>query len=159
MTTPLARLAAHLAWADAEVLRSLREAVDPDSAVVELFGHVLGAEAVWLARLETRPSEVAVWPSLSLDECEALSRRSADALATLVAELSVADLARNITYINSAGMQFTSTIEDILLHVCMHGAYHRGQIARALRQAGQIPAPTDYIGFVRGAPAAGRAGR
>jgi uncharacterized damage-inducible protein DinB len=149
---------AHLAWADAEVLRSLREAKDRDPAVVALFGHVLGAEAVWLARVEGHRSDVAVWPALSLDECEALSRRSAETLAGLVRGLTESDLTRSITYVNSAGLQFTSTIEDILLHVCMHGSYHRGQIARALRQAGQAPAPTDYIGFIRGAPAAGRVG-
>ena len=158
MTTHLARLVAHLAWADAEVLRSLRQAQNPDPAVVELFGHVLGAEAVWLARVEGRPADVAVWPSLTMDESEILSQRSAAALATLVARLTADDLSRGVTYTNSAGRQFTSIIEDILLHLCLHGTYHRGQIARALRQAGQIPAPTDYIGFIRGVPAAGRQG-
>ena len=38
----------------------------------------------------------------------------------------------------------------------LHGAYHRGQIALLLREGGAEPAPTDYIAFVRGAPAATR---
>jgi uncharacterized damage-inducible protein DinB len=38
----------------------------------------------------------------------------------------------------------------------LHGAYHRGQIALLIRQAGAVPAPTDYVAFVRGAPTATR---
>jgi uncharacterized damage-inducible protein DinB len=49
-------------------------------------------------------------------------------------------------------------VEDILLHTCLHGAYHRGQIARDLRQAGDPPEPTDYIAFIRGSPAATKGG-
>ncbi|HEU5359182.1 MAG TPA: DinB family protein, partial [Gemmatimonadales bacterium] len=61
-----------------------------------------------------------------------------------------------VTYRNSAGLEFTSTVEDILLHVALHGAYHRGQVARALREGGAVPNATDYIAFIRGAPAARR---
>jgi uncharacterized damage-inducible protein DinB len=56
--------------------------------------------------------------------------------------------------VNSAGQAFTSTVEDILLHVCLHGQYHRGQVALLLREAGAAPATTDYIAFARGAPTA-----
>ena len=63
-------------------------------------------------------------------------------------------LERTVHYRNSAGAEFDSKISDILLHVALHGSYHRGKIAAALRGAGADPAPTDYIGFVRGVPAA-----
>jgi uncharacterized damage-inducible protein DinB len=43
------------------------------------------------------------------------------------------------------------------VHVAMHGSYHRGQITMLVRDAGAEPQPTDYIAFVRGAPAATRA--
>lgn len=36
----------------------------------------------------------------------------------------------------------------------MHGQYHRGKVNLLLRQADRTPAPTDYIAFVRGVPAA-----
>jgi uncharacterized damage-inducible protein DinB len=41
--------------------------------------------------------------------------------------------------------------------VALHGAYHRGQIAAALRGAGAVPEPTDFIAFARGSAAATRA--
>ena len=31
------------------------------------------------------------------------------------------------------------------MHVVMHGAYHRGQIATVVRQGGETPAYTDYV--------------
>ena len=54
----------------------------------------------------------------------------------------------------SAGQAFRSTLEDILLHVALHGAYHRGQLAMLVRDGHGEPAPTDYIAFVRGVAAA-----
>src|SRR5207237_7244435 len=68
-------------------------------------------------------------------------------------------LERGVTYRTSAGDQFTSTLEDILTHVSIHGSYHRGQVASLIRAAGDTPSPTDYIFFTRGYPAATRQGR
>jgi uncharacterized damage-inducible protein DinB len=54
-----------------------------------------------------------------------------------------------VHYRNSAGNEFDNTVRDILTHVALHGQYHRGQIARAMRAAGREPVYTDYIGFIR----------
>ena len=155
--TVLTQLIAHLAWADDRVLASLRSATAPDPKTLELFAHVLAAEHVWLARLQGVTPRHPVWPPLTLESCAALVQANQRDLTQYVAGLTAADLNRGVTYTNSAGRQFTSRIEDILLHVCLHGSYHRGQIAWALRQGGSIPIATDYIAFVRGAPAATRA--
>lgn len=154
--THLSRLFAHLEWADARTLKALRAASALEPATLELYAHILGAEATWLARLGSRTPEVAVWPSLTLDQCETLAAANARGFQASIERLTETDLGRGITYRNSAGDTFTSTVEDILLHVAMHGAYHRGQVARALRQAGAVPEPTDYIAFIRGGAAATR---
>jgi uncharacterized damage-inducible protein DinB len=150
----LTRLVGHLAWADDRVLAALRSATAPDPSCLELLAHLLAAEHVWLARLHEETPHHPVWPTLSLEECAGLVHANQRQLTAYVAGLTPADLARAITYRNSAGEQFTSSVEDMLLHVCLHGAYHRGQIAWALRRGGGVPMPTDYIAFVRGAPAA-----
>jgi uncharacterized damage-inducible protein DinB len=152
----LSKLITHLAWADDRVLAALRSATDPDPACLELFAHVLAAEHVWLARLKGETPRHAVWPALSLVECAGLVQVNQRDLIALLGTLTAADLPRGVTYKNSAGQEFTSSIEDILLHVCLHGTYHRGQIAWALRHGGGVPMPTDYIAFVRGSPAATR---
>jgi uncharacterized damage-inducible protein DinB len=152
------RLYQHLEWADTRVLASLRAAQNPRKRDLELFSHLLGAEHVWLSRINGTTARIVVWPVLSLDECESLSRENISAFHDLVSRLTPALLGKAITYRNSAGDQFTSTIEDILTHVAMHGAYHRGQIAASLRGGGDTPTPTDYIAFTRGAPTATRQG-
>jgi uncharacterized damage-inducible protein DinB len=154
MTDVFQKLVSHLVWADAAVLAALRESPGSDTRGVTLYAHVVGAEAVWIARIAGRTPEVAVWPTLSLDEAAALARHNADELASIIAASTADDFAHEIEYRNSAGVQFRSTLEDILLHVALHGAYHRGQISLVIRGGGGEPAPSDFIAYVRGAPAA-----
>jgi uncharacterized damage-inducible protein DinB len=156
MLDHLAKLFDHLEWADARALEGLRADPGSDPRALELYAHVLGAEHVWLTRVRQRPPRVAVWPTLSLDQCSALAAENATGFRALLADLGGDDLAREVPYVNSAGQAFRSAIGDILLHVALHGAYHRGQVALVVRAAGGTPSPTDYIAFVRGAPAATR---
>jgi uncharacterized damage-inducible protein DinB len=152
----LRRLVDHLAWADRRVLEGLR--VDPgtDAAALEYFAHVLGTEHVWISRIRQQPPEVAVWPRLTLDECAALGERNRRDLESMIGGLTPESLAREVPYVNSAGDSFVSRLDDILLHIMLHGAYHRGQVSLMVRRSGGTPMPTDYIAFVRGAPAATR---
>ena len=153
MVKHIRQLVGHMEWADLRVLASLAAA--PQLSVpIELFGHVLGAEHVWLARLEQRPSSVAVWPGLTLGQCAAVAAENAAGYRRLTDGLREVDLDVAVAYTNSAGNAFRSTVADILLHVMMHGSYHRGQIAAQVRAGGAEPAPTDLIFFVRGAAAA-----
>lgn len=154
--TYLDRLAAHLGWADRRSLEALRGTPTADPALIELYAHVVAAEHVWLARLAGAPPRLAVWPSLSLDQSEAVAAENLERLTGYVRSIRPEDLGRGITYRNSAGQEFTSSIEDMLLHLCLHGTYHRGQIAWVLRRGGSVPMPTDYIALARGAPAATR---
>ena len=152
----LERLAAHLAWADDRALASLEVAPEPPAEALALLGHVLAAEHVWLRRIAGEPAVVPVWPSLRLAECRALAAKNREELISRIAATDDADLERPVRYVNSAGAEFTNTVADILTHVCLHGTYHRGQVALLVRRAGAEPRATDYIAFIRGAPAAKR---
>lgn len=154
--THLRMLVDHMAWADERVLESLRQPKVPKRAL-DLYAHVLGAEHVWLARLEQRPRAVPVWPSMTLEECAQLAAENGRAFRAYVDRLTSDEVRRIVPYRNSAGDEFDNTIEDILVHVAMHGSYHRGQVSLLVRDAGAEPQPTDLIAFVRGAPAATRA--
>ena len=151
----LRKLIDHLEWADATALEALRNSPGSESArALTLYAHVLGAEARWLARLAGRAPDVAVWPTLSLDEAAALAAGNARELNWLASTLTPGDLTREIAYQNSNGESFRNTMEDILIHVALHGSYHRGQVALVIRAGGGEPASTDYIGFIRGVPTA-----
>jgi uncharacterized damage-inducible protein DinB len=150
------RLVTHLEWADERVLESLRSAANAPAKALDLYAHILGSEHTWVSRIRGTTTQLAVWPNLTLDDCARIGKGNAASLRTLVSALSDESFAEQITYRNSAGELFTSTLEDILTHVMMHGSYHRGQIASLIRAAGDTPSPTDYIAFARGSPAATR---
>jgi uncharacterized damage-inducible protein DinB len=148
VSSHICRLIEHLEWADARTLEALRAMHAPPIDALRLFGHVLAAEQVWLSRIDGRAPNVPVWPSLQLDECEALAARNQAVFASHVTA-DVASLERAVRYRNTKGEEFVNTVEDILLHVALHGSYHRGQVARIVRGEGGAPHPTDYIVFIR----------
>jgi uncharacterized damage-inducible protein DinB len=156
MIDQLQRLLRHLAWADALAIGALRKAEDPPAKALEIMSHILGAEEVWLARVQRRPAATPVWPVLSVEGCAELAEANRKSFEACLAGLAGDDLEREVAYVNSAGQAFESKVWDILVHVAMHGSYHRGQVMLLLRSAGHEPAPTDYIAYVRGAPAATR---
>lgn len=134
-------------WANREVLKAIRAAGVEDKRSLQLMAHILGAERVWLERLKQVPQSVPVWPESDLGQCEAeaaqLERKWMEYLK------AVADLSRTMSYKNTKGELWTSTIADVLTHVVMHSAYHRGQIASHMREQGHTPAYTDFIHAVR----------
>jgi uncharacterized damage-inducible protein DinB len=134
-------------WANRETLRSLRKG-RPPARSLRWMGHIIGAEFLWLARLQDRPSELPVWPDLTLEQCETRIQELSGTLTTALTADS-GDLGRAVAYTNSKGEPWTSTVEEILTHLVIHSAYHRGQIASDVRSDGQEPAYTDYIHAVR----------
>ncbi len=150
-TTPiLTRLYNHMAWADDRVLVSLREMVTPPTQAVDLLAHILGAEHEWLCRVQSKRASQTIWPKLTLDKCAALARENHSAFSTLAADAHTESGQRTITYRNSSGTEYSTSLEDILLHVAQHGMYHRGQVALLVRASGGSAIPTDYIVFTRG---------
>lgn len=145
---PLARMFAHAAWANDLLLEELRERPMPDPEVQLLLDHVVAAEHLWLSRITGTTPRVAVWPALSAGDCAALAAENAAAFQELL-RLDDAALERRVRYRNSAGREFENSVRDILLHVALHGHYHRGQIATRMRAAGRTPLYTDYIGWAR----------
>jgi uncharacterized damage-inducible protein DinB len=135
------------AWANHEVLAAIR-AADVDERSLQLMSHIVAAERLWLERLQQQPQSTPVWPKLSLEQCEAqaaeMERRWSEYLGSIDGNFWP-----TISYKNSKGETWTSTVLDILTHVTMHSVYHRGQIATHMRANGKDPAYTDFIHGVR----------
>lgn len=145
---PLGRLIDHLEWANRRSLEAVRRSGSPEAR--RLLAHVLGAERVWLRRIERGDSSgLEIWPELSPAECRGLLSGNLAALRRLLRGLAPDDLGREVAYRNSRGTGFRTPVGEILLHVLLHGAHHRGQIARCLREEGEVPVNIDLITFVR----------
>lgn len=137
------------AWANREVLTGLQKSAAHPEKPRQLLAHILSAERLWLERILGQRQSQAVWPDLPLEKCDveisALARQWNDFLATQTAD----SIAQTIHYKNSKGEPWSSTAHDIITHVLLHSAYHRGQIAMLVRAAGETPAYTDFIHAVR----------
>jgi uncharacterized damage-inducible protein DinB len=103
---------------------------------------------MWLARIR-KEQKVSVWPGLTLLECEQQLAELPELWRDYLAALTPEQLSVKVPYVNSKGESWSNTVEDILTHVILHSAYHRGQIAQDMRAAGIEPVNTDFIHAVR----------
>jgi uncharacterized damage-inducible protein DinB len=136
------------AWANGQALVAIKSGGEQPRPL-KLLAHILSAERLWLERLKQQPQTLPVWPEVTLAQCEPQIGELADLWQEYLAELSDSALAETVAYRNSKGEPWSSKVQDVLTHVLLHSAYHRGQIAISLRDAGATPAMTDFIHAVR----------
>ena len=149
MVEHLRRLFAYDAWANREVLASLEATATPPLRALKLIAHISSAERLWWERLQSQKQSLPVWPDFTLQQSEVEAAEVAALWNKYLEAATEEDLSRPVSYQNSKGESWSSSKEDILLHVIMHSVYHRGQIASDIRAAGFTPAYTDFIHAVR----------
>jgi uncharacterized damage-inducible protein DinB len=148
------RMLAYDHWANRECLRAMRAGGAAATGMVKRIAHILSAEKLWLERIRREAQSMPVWPEFddpnsAINECEAMADEMAHVWRNYLNELPPGGLEEKIEYRNSKGELWSSRVEDVLTHVLMHSAYHRGQIALEMRAAGMEPAYTDFIHAVR----------
>ncbi|HEX5481548.1 MAG TPA: DinB family protein [Terriglobia bacterium] len=138
-------------WANSEALAGLATVLS--ERPLKILGHVIGAQRAWLSRLEPEgPAIFEPWPALSLDESKSAVEDLHQRWMAFLAKLSPEQTSQDLTYRNSKGIEFRTPVEDVLQHVALHSAYHRGQVAAAIREGGGQPRATDYVAYVRQHP-------
>lgn len=141
-------------WANRECMSAIRGASATADAkvqqdLVKRIAHVLSAEKLWLERIQQERQSMPVWPDSTVEESEDLADKMACAWKNYVSHMPPDELGKSFEYRNTKGDVWTSRVEDVLLHVILHSAYHRGQIATQMRRAGMNPPLTDFIHAVR----------
>ncbi|MGA9391677.1 MAG: DinB family protein [Candidatus Sulfotelmatobacter sp.] len=139
------------AWANREVLAAIKAngSASSSTRLLQLLAHIVSAESLWLERIEERSQSLPVWPDFTLHQCEAQIAEVAQLWRGYFRKLSSSDLSKKVSYKNSKGEPWSSTVQDVLAHVVLHSSYHRGQIAILMRAAGDAPAYTDFIHAAR----------
>lgn len=144
----LRRLYDYDRWAISHSLSSLANSENRKAQA--MLAHVLLAEQIWLTRLHGEDSStIPTFEELSLAECAELSNELRQSYRNFLNSLTEEDLNAPITYRNTKGVEFQTPMKDVLTHVGLHGAYHRGQIALLVRENGGEAVNTDYITFTR----------
>lgn len=138
----------HHAWAASTLAEALAQT--PDPTALRAAAHALAADGVWHQRL-TGPATGAfdVWPTLDADGVRHLANATASDWRSLLEALDDAGLGRLVACHNSRGQAFETSVADILDHVLLHAAHHRGQANAVLRAAGATPPSLDFIAWVR----------
>jgi uncharacterized damage-inducible protein DinB len=136
-------------WANREVVTALTELSTIPPRSLRILDHILSAERLWLERLRSEKQTYPVWPDFTIERCRQEVEQLAQLWTAYLSSLQEEDLQRPVGYQNSKGESFTGQPLDILMHVVLHSAYHRGQIAADMRTAGFSPAYTDFIHAVR----------
>ena len=147
------RLLAHDRWANGRALESVEALPDPPAKAVFLVAHVLGAEVAWIDRMTSGrdPADWERWDRMDLPAARRAFEEEVPARwAAFLADGAASDPARTCSYVNFLGKAYDARVEDALLQLMLHGAYHRGQVAAAVRAAGGEPAVVDFLQAVRG---------
>ena len=149
-------LEAAAALSDEERRRDLRSSYP---SVHDTLLHMLSADWVWLQRLNgSSPSDMPeAWKTASWRVLREAWEEVEAGFESFVASATAEDLNRTVTYRNTAGQPFSSTLAQILLHGVNHSSYHRGQVTTLLRQLGATPPGTDLIRYYRATGDAGAA--
>lgn len=148
------------AWANRRILTAVEGLtpgeVDRDlgssfPSILTTLAHMASAEWIWLRRWKgTSPRGIpGDWDLTTL---QALSDRWGEVEAELrefVEALGPGDLARTLVYRNTAGVEFSAPLRQLLRHVVNHSTYHRGQVVTMLRQLGAQGVSTDLVQFHR----------
>jgi uncharacterized damage-inducible protein DinB len=158
MSTPslLPSLFDHKAWADDELLTRARQ-LDADAqaqdrhTAIRILNHIHVVDRLFEAQLQRAPLPFAATNTPETPTLDALHAGVRDTdrwyqqhLATLTAEA----LAERIEFHFTDGQPGCMSREEMLLHVAMHGSYHRGAVGRILAQHGIAP-PRDLLtGFL-----------
>ncbi|WP_020403432.1 DinB family protein [Gracilimonas tropica] len=133
-------------WANDRIFEALKKlpSSEEQKETERLFSHLLTAQRVWVNRIQEQPTPPEIWPDLSVKEMEKLLNENLELLWQLISKKDEV-----IQYQNSKGDSFQNSVQEILMHVVIHGQHHRAQIASLLRQSGVTPPVTDFIFFLR----------
>lgn len=143
-------LLAYNSWANNLFLECLADNTVANARVYLLMSHLLTAEEIWLCRLQGLPApHENLWQEYELPILKEKSQRSTKAWTTWLLNCQESDFFSNISYRNTKGEAFSTSVADILNHVINHGTYHRAQIATLLSLEAVDPPQSDYIIYAR----------
>ena len=136
-------------WANKLYLETFSNNVSTPDNCLKMMSHIIGAEVIWLQRINAKAITISAFEPKTAEVLIAMNKDLTEKWMQKIAEIREKSNPMNINYKNLEGLDFSSTFEDILIHICNHGTYHRAQIAQELKMAGIKPPSTDYIIFSR----------
>lgn len=144
----LHRLFAYNDWANRRIVVALKD--NPSEKAGQILAHLLITEQEYFERLYGKDSTgFNFWPDISLRDCSDLAKRTAENYETLLQKFDDDGLGLRAKYKTSEGVQHENDFRELLTHVLIHSATHRGNIVLKLREEAFEPPQIDYIIYLR----------
>ena len=136
-------------WANRRLFVRLPEVVDKDPFTLTLFSHLVIVEKVWLIRILRTCETFAIWDPIPLPELIRHLNQAAQQWSQYLSTLTDQQFKQQISYVNTKGIAFQNSLQEIATHTINHSPHHRGQIIVLMRRAGIEPPVLDYIVHAR----------
>ncbi|WP_118182622.1 DinB family protein [Paraburkholderia phosphatilytica] len=156
ISQPYPKLIAIKRWAD----RGLYEVVgrnydrlssEDASIMLRIFDHMHVVDSIFQHHLKGLPHTFHAPRSEHMPDLDTLASSAKEVdewYVSHVDTLTADDLAEPLDFVFTSGKPARMTRGEIILHVCMHGTYHRGNAGAVLQLRGLTPsrdAVTDFI--------------
>lgn len=148
------------AWANKKFRDSLKESfmdlqsvTTPYGSFQELVYHLFSAVYFWLKRIgyadyTIRPAKDLTNVNNLFSQWEVIDQKLVEFVELMQQEKKTAN--HSFKYKTSKGLEFEIPLDILILQLCNHGYYHRGQIAYIVRMNNKPPMPqTDSIIYFR----------
>lgn len=153
---PYAQLIDIKRWADRGLYDAVGQNFDRLSAeeafiMLRLLDHIHVVDRIFQHHLQGLPHAFQAARSEEMPDLQALAdsaREVDDWYAAYVGGLSADDFEQPIDFVFTSGKPASMRRGEIILHVCLHGTYHRGNAGAVLQLKGLTPsrdAITDYL--------------
>ena len=156
---PYSQLVAIKRWADRGLCDAVsrnfdRLAIEDASIVLRILDHIHVVDRIFQHHLQGLPHAFQAPRSERLPELQGLARSVRevdDWYASYVGGLTGADFEQPVDFVFTSGKPARMRRGEIILHVCLHGTYHRGNAGAVLQLKGLTPSRDSITDFLEDA--------
>lgn len=135
-------------WANRRVVQWLKS--NESERARRILAHLLVTEKEYYARLYGKDSTgFDFWQNLSAQDCSGLAKENAENFERILRRFDDEGLGQIARYKTSEGAAHENTFRELLTHVLIHSATHRGNIILTMREENFEPPKIDYIIYLR----------
>ena len=145
-------------WADRGLYDVVSQSFDrltheEASIMLRILDHIHAVDRIFQHHLQGLPHTFQAPRSEKIPELQALAnsaREVDDWYASYVGSLTESDFEQSVDFVFTSGKPARMRRGEIILHVCLHGTYHRGNAGAVLQLKGITPsrdAITDFLEY------------
>jgi uncharacterized damage-inducible protein DinB len=153
---PYSQLVRYKQWADRglyEVVGQNLGRLTPEDAsiMLRILDHMHVVDRIFQHHLHRTPHTFKAPRSEEMPEFQALANNAKEICewyVSYVDSLAESDFEQPLDFLFTSGKQARMRRGEIILHVCLHGTYHRGNAGIVLQLKGLAPAPDGITNFL-----------